>query len=187
MPGIDKSRQFVPLKIAVLTVSDTRDRADTSGKYAGRAHPRRRPYARRALDRQGRGQGDPSAREGLDRGQIHRRGDHHRRHRLHRPRRDAGGGRAAVRKEDGRLCDHVPSGEREKDRYLGDPERAPPPALPTRPLFSACPVRPAPARTPGTRSWCTSSMSRYRPCNFVEILPRLDEHLRRGKAKGATD
>ena len=27
---------------------------------------------------------------------------------------------------------------------------------------------------------------RYRPCNFVEILPRLDEHLRRAKAKGAT-
>ena len=27
---------------------------------------------------------------------------------------------------------------------------------------------------------------RYRPCNFVEIIPRLDEHLRRPKAKGAT-
>ena len=27
---------------------------------------------------------------------------------------------------------------------------------------------------------------RFRPCNFVEILPRLDEHLRRPKAKGAT-
>ena len=27
---------------------------------------------------------------------------------------------------------------------------------------------------------------RYRPCNFVEILPRLDEHLRRPKVKGAT-
>ena len=25
--------------------------------------------------------------------------------------------------------------------------------------------------------------SRYRPCNFVEIMPRLDEHLRRGKPK----
>jgi molybdopterin adenylyltransferase len=25
---------------------------------------------------------------------------------------------------------------------------------------------------------------RYRPCNFVEIMPRLDEHLRRDKAKG---
>ncbi len=27
---------------------------------------------------------------------------------------------------------------------------------------------------------------RTRPCNFVEIMPRLDEHLRRPKAKGAT-
>ena len=27
---------------------------------------------------------------------------------------------------------------------------------------------------------------RYRPCNFVEIMPRLDEHLGRAKAKGAT-
>jgi molybdenum cofactor biosynthesis protein B len=27
---------------------------------------------------------------------------------------------------------------------------------------------------------------RYRPCNFVEIMPRLDEHLRRSKAQGAT-
>src|SRR5215467_2211156 len=27
---------------------------------------------------------------------------------------------------------------------------------------------------------------RYRPCNFVEIIPRLDEHLRRPKAQGAT-
>jgi molybdopterin adenylyltransferase len=27
---------------------------------------------------------------------------------------------------------------------------------------------------------------RYGPCNFVEIMPRLDEHLRRGKAQGAT-
>jgi molybdenum cofactor biosynthesis protein B len=25
---------------------------------------------------------------------------------------------------------------------------------------------------------------RTRPCNFVEIMPRLDEHLRRGKAQG---
>jgi molybdenum cofactor biosynthesis protein B len=27
---------------------------------------------------------------------------------------------------------------------------------------------------------------RHRPCNFIEILPRLDEHLKRPKAKGAT-
>ena len=28
MPGIDQSKQFVPLKIAVLTVSDTREISD---------------------------------------------------------------------------------------------------------------------------------------------------------------
>ena len=27
---------------------------------------------------------------------------------------------------------------------------------------------------------------RHRPCNFVELMPRLDEHLRRPKAKGAS-
>jgi molybdenum cofactor biosynthesis protein B len=27
---------------------------------------------------------------------------------------------------------------------------------------------------------------RYRPCNFVELIPRLDETMRREKAKGAT-
>jgi molybdenum cofactor biosynthesis protein B len=27
---------------------------------------------------------------------------------------------------------------------------------------------------------------RYRPCNFVEIMPRLDEHLRRTKARSQT-
>jgi molybdopterin adenylyltransferase len=27
---------------------------------------------------------------------------------------------------------------------------------------------------------------RHGPCNFVEIMPRLDEHMRRPKAKGAT-
>jgi molybdenum cofactor biosynthesis protein B len=27
---------------------------------------------------------------------------------------------------------------------------------------------------------------RYEPCNFVEIMPRLDEHLRRPKAQGAS-
>lgn len=27
---------------------------------------------------------------------------------------------------------------------------------------------------------------RFRPCNFVELMPRLDEHLRRPKAAGAT-
>jgi len=28
---------------------------------------------------------------------------------------------------------------------------------------------------------------RYRPCNFVEIMPRLDEHLRRPKARASSE
>jgi molybdenum cofactor biosynthesis protein B len=28
--------------------------------------------------------------------------------------------------------------------------------------------------------------NRFRPCNFVELMPRLDEHMRRPKAQGAT-
>ena len=47
------------------------------------------------------------------------------------------------------------------------------------------PGSPGACRDAGTRSWCTLDY-RYRPCNFVEIMPRLDEHLRRAKAKGAT-
>jgi molybdopterin adenylyltransferase len=27
---------------------------------------------------------------------------------------------------------------------------------------------------------------RHRPCNFVEIMPRLEEHLRRPKSAGAS-
>ena len=60
MPGIDETRQFVPLKIAVLTVSDTRELADdksgetlverirAAGHIAGRARHRQGRRARRS-------------------------------------------------------------------------------------------------------------------------------------------
>ena len=41
------------------------------------------------------------------------------------------------------------------------------------------PGSPAPAATPGTRFLVHQLDYRYRPRNFVEIMPRLDEHLRR--------
>ena len=52
-----------------------------------------------------------------------------------------------------------------------------------RPTSSCCRARPAPARTPGTASWRRQLDYRHRPCNFVEIMPRLDEHLKRGKSQ----
>src|SRR5579885_2779213 len=103
-------------------VRHARDRRRQIGRDADRAHPLSRTRPGRTRHRQGRRQGDPPARQGLDRRQVHRRRHHHRRHRLHRARRDAGSGRAAVREEDGRLCHHVPAGEREEDRHVGDPD-----------------------------------------------------------------
>ncbi len=38
---------------------------------------------------------------------------------------------------------------------------------------------------PGTASSSASSTYRQEPCNFVEIMPRLDEHLKRMKLRKA--
>ena len=71
MPGIDQSRQFIPLKIAVLTVSDTRsldedksgatlaERIEKAGHAVGGARDRHRrcgenPRAGESLDRRSR-------------------------------------------------------------------------------------------------------------------------------------
>ena len=56
--------------------------------------------------------------------------------------------------------------------------RAPPGAWRTGRTCSRCPARPVPARTPGTKFWRRQlDYLAHMPCNFVEILPRLDEHL----------
>ena len=89
---------------------------------ARRAHREGRSFGRGARDRHRRRREDPRAGEGLDRRSGDRRRDHHRRHRLHRPRRDAGSARAAVREAHGRLRDPVPAGEPRQDRHLGDPD-----------------------------------------------------------------
>ena len=71
VPGgrIDPARAVTPVRIAVLTVSDTRDAAsDTSGAYPGRAHHRRGARACRPRDRARRGRRDPRAGSGVDRG-----------------------------------------------------------------------------------------------------------------------
>ena len=75
MIGIDEKRPFRAVNIAVLTVSDTRGPAeDRSGRGAGGAHRRRRPPRRRAPHRQGRAGGDRRRAEALDRRSRDRRG-----------------------------------------------------------------------------------------------------------------
>ncbi len=63
--------------------------------------------------------------------------------------------------------------------------RSQPPGLPARPSSSACRQ---PRRLPRRLGRHSRRAARLpaQACNFVEIMPRLDEHLRRPKAQGAT-
>ena len=90
--GIDPSRRFIPVNIAVLTVSDTRSLAnDTSGDtLVARIQAAGHAVAERALERDETDTIERRLRE-VDRQPGHRRGDHHRRHRHHRSRCHARG------------------------------------------------------------------------------------------------
>jgi hypothetical protein len=75
MPGLDETKQFVPLKIAVLTISDTRSlKDDKSGAVLVQRIVAAGHYV-----------GDPHAGQSLGCRPGDRRHYHHRRHRLHRP------------------------------------------------------------------------------------------------------
>ena len=186
-PASTTSRQFVPLKIAVLTVSDTRELADDKSgatlPSASRRPATRSPARAIVTDDVEKIRAQV---QGLDRRHGDRRDHHDRRHRLHRPRRDAGGGRAAVREAHGRLRHDVPHGEpRARSAPRAIQSRATAGVAGATYIFCL----------PGSPGACQDAWDeilvhqldyRYRPCNFVEIMPRLDEHLRRPKAKGAT-
>ena len=123
MAGIDPSREFIPLGIAVLTVSDTRsfaddrsgatlvERIETAGHRLGRARDRHRRCGKNP-------HAGPRwiADAGVD--VVITTGGTG----IHRPRRDARGGRAAVREAHGRLRHALSSGQRTQDRHLGDPD-----------------------------------------------------------------
>ena len=174
MPGLDETKQFVPLKIAVLTISDTRSLQERQvGGGAGPAHRRRRPLRRRAQHRCRRYRGDPHAGQNLDRRSGDRRHHHHRRHRLHRPRRHPGSDRAAVRQEDGRLLGAVPGGEFSKIGTSAIQSRA------TAGVAGSTYIFCLPGSPRLQRAWDEILVHqldyRYGPCNFVEIMPRLDD------------
>ena len=123
MSSIDETKHFIPLNIAVLTISDTRTLADDK---SGTTLSERLTAAGHKLGAREIVTDDVEAirsdHQKMDRRSRHRCDHHHRRYRLYRARRDAGGRRAAVRKADGRLLDRVPHAEPRQDRHLGDPE-----------------------------------------------------------------
>ena len=174
MPGrLDETRPFLPVNIALLTVSDTRTEADDRSGNALAEWPSaagHRIAARRIVRDDHRR--DRRAAAGLDRRQeidvvI------------------ATGGTGVTGRDvtpeafpastegNRRVRRAVPLAHLRQDRHLDDPEpRHRRVAGGT--YCSRCPARPAPAAT--LAHLVHQLDNRFRPCNFVELMPRLQEH-----------
>ena len=186
MPGIDESRQFVPLKIAVLTVSDTRELADDK---SGNTLVERIRAA---------GHTSPNARSSRTRCKAIRQ-------RVKAWIADkfidvvitTGGTGFTGRDVTPEAVE--PLFEKKMDGFstmflLVSEKKIGTSAIQTRATAGVANATYV-FCLPGSPGACKDAWDeilvhqldyRYRPCNFVEILPRLDEHLRRGKVKGAT-
>jgi molybdenum cofactor biosynthesis protein B len=186
MPGIDESKQFVPLKIAVLTVSDTRDLADdkSGATLAERIAKAGHAVADRAIvtddvenirARVKAWVADPAIDVIITTGGTGFTG------------RDVTP--EAVE----------PLFEKRMDGFATLFLMVSHAKIGTSAIQTRATAGVAGATyifcLPGSPGACKDAWEeilvhqldyRYRPCNFVEIMPRLDEHLRRAKAKGAT-
>ena len=167
---------FQPLRIAVLTVSDTR----TIGRrplrrHAGRAHRGRRPRARRPRYRARRSRrdrgpaaawiADPAVEVVITTGGTGVTGRDVTPEALARSRRSTSpasascSGCSATRRSAPPRCSRAPT--------------RPSPAAPTS---SACRARPGACRDGWDEILRFQLDIRHRPCNFAELIPRLQEH-----------
>jgi molybdenum cofactor biosynthesis protein B len=186
MPGIDQSRQFVPLKIAVLTVSDTRELADdkSGNTLIERIREAGHTLAERSI-----------VKDEVD--AIRRRVKDWIDDKFIDVVITTGGTGFTGRDVTPEAVE--PLFEKRMDAFammflLVSERKIGTSAIQTRAIggtanatYIFC--------LPGSPGACKDAWDeilvhqldyRYRPCNFVEILPRLDEHMRRPKAKGAT-
>jgi len=186
MPGIDPSRQFVPLKIAVLTVSDTRSLEDdkSGGTLAERIEKSGHAVAARAI-----------VTDDVEKIRAQLRAW------IADPKIDVvistGGTGFTGRDVTPEAAE--PLFEKRMDGFamlflLVSHAKIGTSAIQTRATagvanatFIFClPGSPGACRDAWDEILLHQLDYRYRPCNFVELMPRLDEHLRRPKAKGAT-
>jgi molybdenum cofactor biosynthesis protein B len=186
MPGIDQSRQFVPLKIAVLTVSDTRSLADdkSGATLLERIEKAGHAVAARAIvpddvdkirDQMRDWIADPAIDVIISTGGTGFTG------------RDVTPEAAEPlfeKRMDGfstafHMVSHAKIGSSTiQSRATAGVANA---------TFIFClPGSPGACRDAWDEILVHQLDYRFRPCNFVELMPRLDEHLRRPKAQGAT-
>jgi molybdenum cofactor biosynthesis protein B len=186
MPGLDQSRPFVPLKIAVLTVSDTRVAADDKSgtTLAERAEAAGHAVAGRAIV--------PDD-VGSIRAQL--------RAWIADPAIDVvittGGTGFTGRDVTPEAVE--PLFEKRMEGFSTAFHMVSFPKIGSSTVQSRATAGVANATfvfcVPGSPGACRDAWDeilvhqldyRFRPCNFVELMPRLDEHLRRPKAQGAT-
>jgi molybdenum cofactor biosynthesis protein B len=186
MPGIDNSRQFVPLKIAVLTISDTRALEDdkSGATLVERVEKAGHTIAGRAIVTDDVGEIRAQVKQWVADPAI-----------------DVvittGGTGFTGRDVTPEAIE--PLFEKRMDGFatmflLVSQAKISTSAIQTRATAGVAggtyvfclPGSPGACRDAWDEILVHQLDYRYRPCNFVEIMPRLDEHLRRAKAKGAT-
>ena len=186
MPGLDESRQFVPLKIAVLTVSDTRNLADdkSGATLAERIEKAGHAVAGRAIVTDDvaaiRAQvktwiADPAIDVVISTGGTGFTG------------RDVTPEAVEPlfeKRMDGfSTAFHMVSYGKIGSSTVQSRATA---GVANSTFIFCLPGSPGACRDAWDEILVHQLDYRYRPCNFVELMPRLDEHLRRPKAKGAT-
>jgi molybdenum cofactor biosynthesis protein B len=186
MPGVDESRQFVPLKIAVLTVSDTRVAADdkSGATLAERIEKAGHAVAARAIVPDDVGEiqkqmkawiTDQAVDVIISTGGTGFTG------------RDVTPEAAEPlfeKKMDGfSTAFHMVSHAKIGSSTIQSRATA---GVANSTFIFCVPGSPGACRDAWDEILVHQLDYRYRPCNFVELMPRLDEHLRRPKAKGAT-
>jgi molybdenum cofactor biosynthesis protein B len=186
MPGLDQTRQFVPLKIAVLTVSDTRSLADdkSGATLAERIEKAGHAVAGRAIVEDDvekiRAQlrawiADPAIDAVITTGGTGFTG------------RDVTPEAAEPlfeKRMDGfSTAFHMVSHAKIGSSTIQSRATA---GVANSTFIFCLPGSPGACRDAWDEILVHQLDYRYRPCNFVELMPRLDEHLRRPKAKGAT-
>src|SRR5258707_8422140 len=186
MPGIDESRPFVPLKIAVLTISDTRKLEDdkSGSTLAERIEKARHAVAARAIVTDDvekiRAQmrswiADPAIDVIISTGGTGFTG------------RDVTPEAAEAlfeKRMDGfSTAFHMVSYAKIGTSTIQSRATA---GVANSTFIFCLPGSPGACRDAWDGILLAQLDYRTRPCNFVEIMPRLDEHLRRPKAKGAS-
>jgi molybdenum cofactor biosynthesis protein B len=186
MPGIDEKRPFVPLKIAVLTISDTRTLEDdkSGGTLAERIGKAGHTVAARAIVTDDvekiRAQmrtwiADPAIDVVISTGGTGFTG------------RDVTPEAAEPlfeKRMDGfSTAFHMVSHAKIGSSTIQSRATA---GVANSTFIFCLPGSPGACRDAWDEILVHQLDYRYRPCNFVELMPRLDEGMRRAKAQGAT-